>query len=234
MAITLGAGVSADSSGTSASPASAALTLTAGRQAVGLLIWQSTTITLTAPTLSGGGTMTLIGSPLTVTSTCRMQLCYHANIPGSGSQTMNGTLSGSAVWAASMIELQGGDTAAFYTGNEVSLQGDSNVGSVDPVPWSITTANTDDCIIVAIIHGGSVWSGMTGLTNFSFADIGVLANDGHHQLSAGAAGVKNFNGTQSVFSVYGIKGAAFKAGAAAAASHVPFNRGARFAEMLRF
>lgn len=224
MGITLGAGASPGSSGTSTAPLSAALTCTSNRQIVGLFIWANPAATLSLPTLTGEAAPTLIGSPLTISGGFGMaQLCYMPNLTASGSKQLGATLSASSVWACSMVELQGGDPAAFYVGNELSISHDTSGGGdqpfADPITsaqgFTFTTVNANDAIVMAIYRAGGQFTGMAGLTHFNVDSLATGGDDGWYQLDAGAAGTKNFSGNQTAFGVYAIKGAVFKASTAA-------------------
>ncbi len=175
--------------------------------------FESASATISSITVSGESNATVHGSPLRMSNafTTSAQLASLANITASGNKTVTVNFSTSVVCSVLVEEVQGGDTAAFYTGNETSSTGDSNIGSVDPVPFSVTTANANDSIFGATFHNGTRWSGgMTGLTSLTMSSLNNPCF-GWNQYDAGVAGTKNFTGTQSVYSVWGVKFGVFKA-----------------------
>lgn len=210
MAITAGVGSATASTATVTSQAVTLNSCTAGRQLLIGVAWDNATATISSITVSGESDATVHASPQRSThaTPTSLQLASLANITASGNKIVTVNMSASVTISVTVVEVQGGDTAAFYTGNEASTTADEQDDGT--ITWSITTVNANDSIFGLIFSGASTITGPTGYDDIS-------ANDTFNTvvcrrlLDAGAAQTFNPSATVNAFGKWAAKFGVFKA-----------------------
>lgn len=181
--------------------------VSAGNQLVIAARWYHATATISSITISGESNATVHGSPTKNASlnNATGQIASLANVTSGGNKTITCTFSAdlSSAGGITVMEVSGGDTAAFF-----DVEAGSTGNSTNPTT-SLTTSNANEMIVAVQSNGSADATAGSGYTLIALPNT-FWFDEAEYNLDAGVAGSKTVDFAAGS-AQWMVKAAAFKA-----------------------